>query len=359
MRIIQLIAGTAIGGAESFAFEVASELARRGHEVLLLSNRDDGPLFRRARPSGMRVRALARRGRLDPRIVSFLAGSIRSFRPDVIHSHNFEANTWARAIGCFFPRATIVCHEHSGQKIRQPAHRDRLDRLLYRRCGAVFTVSEELKRLVLERRLAAPRRVAFLPNGILLERFAPPQGTRRDEPLVTCTANLTPVKNHAVLLRAWRAVLGAHPDARLTLLGDGPLREDLMRRAREDGIEGSVEFAGLKADVRPFLWRSAVFVLPSTREGLPLSMLEAMAAGLPCVASRVGGIPAALGDGEAGILVAPDSPEEMARALVSLLADPVRREKLGRCGRNRVAERYSLEACVDVIERTYRELRES
>ena len=140
MRVVQLIAQNTIGGAETVGYTISVELARRGHDVLLLANRDNGPLFERERPSNMQVKAIDRKSRLDPRILSFLIGSIKEFRPDILHSHNFESNTWARSLGFLFPGLPVICHDHSGRKSNQPTHRIWIDRLLFRRCAAVFAV---------------------------------------------------------------------------------------------------------------------------------------------------------------------------------------------------------------------------
>ncbi|MDM7915519.1 MAG: glycosyltransferase family 4 protein [Candidatus Eisenbacteria bacterium] len=354
LRIVQLVSQTVIGGAETFGFELSAALARRGHEVLLLANRANGPLFEREAPAGMQMRALDRRSRLSPRILPFLDGAIRSFRPDVLHSHNFEANTWARTIALAHPRLVLACHDHSGRKIAQKAHRIWIDRILFRRCDVVYAVSEDLANL-LRNRHHVPRTVLrLLPNGIRIERYRPPDALRRDPQAVVCVASLTPVKNHAGLLEAWQEIARRHPAARLTLVGDGPLRADLERVARERGIDGSVRFAGVQQDVRPFLWEATVFVLPSHREAMPLSILEAMAAETAVVASAVGAIPDMLAGGEAGILVPPGEIPGLVAALGRLLSSPEDRRPIVERASEVVKARFSLDEEAARIEEDYR-----
>ena len=351
---MQLISQTVIGGAESFGFELADNLSRRGHEVLLLANRKNGPLFEREHSGSLETRSLDRKSRLDPRILPFLLGAVRSFRPDVLHGHNFGANSWVRFLGVLHPRLPVVCHEHSGRKPGQPRSRNRLDQILYRRCAAVLAVSQEIEGYLLTKIGVSDAILHQVPNGIDVERYAR-SPTVRPNPLdVICVASLTPVKNHEVLLRAWRMVASKHPGARLTLVGDGPLRERLLALAREGGVSDSVVFAGLQRDVRPFLWRSSVFVLPSQHEGLPLALLEAMAAGLACVASRVGEIPSALGD--AGRLVNPGDDRALATTLLALLDSPEDCERIGRDVAVTAETRFSMRACVDRIEQIYQEI---
>ncbi|MBD3160669.1 MAG: glycosyltransferase, partial [Candidatus Eisenbacteria bacterium] len=133
-------------------------------------------------------------------------------------------------------------------------------------------------------------------------------------------------------------------------------RESLARRAEEEGIAGSVAFVGSQADVRPFLWRASLFVLASDREGLPLSVLEAMAAGLPCVCTAVGEIPEIVRDGETGRLVPPGDPEALADAILDLFTRRGGIEAMGETAQRIVGARYGLERCVDAIEEIYAEI---
>lgn len=355
MRVLQLISQTRLGGAEIFAYTLSRELTLRGHEVTLLANRSNGPLFDLERPEGMRVQALHRTSRWDPGIVGFLIGSILRFRPHVLHSHNFEANTWARALGLLFPHLTVICHDHSGRKIHQPRHRIWIDRLLFRRCAAIFVVSDELGILLRRRHRVPARLVRVLPNGIDAASFRPPFGHSRHPLGVVCVASLTEVKNHSGILRAWREVVRAHPGARLTLVGDGPLRAALEAQARDEGSASSVVFAGLQNDVRPVLWANSALVLFSHREALPLSLLEGMAAGLACVAPSIGGIPQVLRDGDSGRLVAPGDEPALAQALIDLLGNPESLRMMTLAAQEDVAERFGLRTCIDRIEQTYNE----
>ena len=357
MRIVQLIAQNTIGGAETFGYAVSAELARRGHDVLLLANRDNGPLFERERPPGMQVKAIDRQSRLDPRILNFLIGSIRKFRPDILHAHNFESNTWARTLGLLFPRLAIVCHDHSGRKSRQPAHRIWIDRLLFPRCAAVFVVSDDLGRLLRTRHKVPESILHVLPNGIDVQRYRPPADSVRDPLNVVCVASLTTVKNHEGLLRAWREVVATHPTAKLTLVGDGPLRNQLKEQARSDGTSDTIRFAGLVDDIRSSLWSASIFVLFSHHEAQPLSILEAMAAGLIPVAPAIGGIPQILSDGVTGRLVPVGDTDRLAQVLRELLSSPDDHRAMAQRAREDVEKRYDLRSCVDRIESIYEDIR--
>ena len=367
MRILQLVAQTVLGGAETYGFNLAAELARRGHQTLLLGNRANGPLLEKPHPEGMRVRALHRKGRLDPRILSFLLGAIREFRPDVIHAHNFEASAWARALGALFPRLVVATHVHSGRMVvRHPAHRIRIDRILNRRADLVIVLNQEQEVYVRERLGVPSERLRVMPNGIDTQRFRPreeaassaaglaPDADAAHPVSMISVASLTDVKNHDGLLDAFISLAPRHPGLRLILVGDGPLRDDLESKCREASVADRVEFAGLQHDVSAFLSRASIFVLPSHREALPLSLLEAMATGLPSVASRVGGIPEVVEDGRHGLLVEPGDTQALAAAIERLCGDPPLRRTMGDESRQRVVERFSLEAAADNLVDEYR-----
>jgi glycosyltransferase involved in cell wall biosynthesis len=295
-----------------------------------------------------------RTSRLDPRILSFLETAVRSFRPDVIHAHNYEASTWARALGLLHPRIAIVVHVHSSRFVYRHGRRRILtDRLLFRRADAVIALNETQAEFLLDAIHLDLGKLFLVGNGIDTQRFAAPEERERPPRSVVSVASLTDVKNHAGLLRAWAAVAKERADARLTLVGDGPLRAALEVQARDCGIADSVVFAGASDDVRPFLWDARIFVLPSHLEAVPLALLEAMAAGCTPVASRVGGIPGLVEEGLTGLMVPAGDAAALATALAALLDDPGRCAAMASRARKAVVERFGLAPWLDRIESIY------
>lgn len=322
---------------------------------MLLANRRNGPLLEGPFPDGLMTGALARSSRFDPRILTFLVGALMRFRPEIIHSHNYEANTWARFLGLLAPRSGIVCHMHGSRFIgSHPGHRIWLDRVLFHRANAVIAVNR-IQTEYLQRHLRVPgHKIHFIQNGIDIRRLRPPSETAGNPLGVVCVASLTEVKNHANLLRAWKIVHATFPDARLTLVGDGPLHSALQDQAHESGIANTVAFTGTMTDVRKALWEASIFVLPSDSEALPLALLEAMAAGLACVATNVGGVPEVLHTERLGRVVPPREPDALAAALMAFLSSPEQARSAGRLAQQEAMERYDLESCADRIEAVYR-----
>jgi glycosyltransferase involved in cell wall biosynthesis len=193
--------------------------------------------------------------------------------------------------------------------------------------------------------------IVMIPNGIdvapyrviadAVERRRAQRAQR--ESIISCTARYSYQKGQDVLLHAWRSVHERIASARLVLAGDGALRPQFEALARALGIVDSVDFAGLVADVPALLARSDGFVLPSRYEGMPNALLEAMAAGLPCVATRVSGSEDIIVDGESGLLVPPDDPEALATALIAILSDRERAGIMGRAAHDRVRHAFNRE----------------
>jgi glycosyltransferase involved in cell wall biosynthesis len=267
---------------------------------------------------------------------------------------------------------------------RHGRHRILTDRVLFRRADAVITLNGAQETFLREAIHVPASKLHRVPNGIDTDFFAAPSGAGPGEAVAlrdvagpagatgsgrderpqsgarrphsaVCVASLTDVKNHAGLLRAWASVVRALPDAHLTLVGDGELRTRLEEQVDSLALSGRVAFAGLQEDVRPFLWRAPVFVLPSHSEALPLSLLEAMAAGCAPVATAVGGIVDVIEDGASGRLVRPGDEEALGRALLDCLRDERRCAGMAAQARETVARRFGLGAWLERIEWIYME----
>jgi glycosyltransferase involved in cell wall biosynthesis len=192
--------------------------------------------------------------------------------------------------------------------------------------------------------------VQLIPNGVDITRFEPAHvdtSTGGQEKIVICVSKLRYEKGIDVLLQAWQLVYQQIPQARLIIVGSGYLQPQLECIARELGIANSVEFAGLQNDIPAQLHRGCIAVLPSRWEGMPNALLEAMACGLPCVATRVSGSEDIIQPGVNGLLVESEDYQSMAQALLTLLRDPVLVHKYGQAASELIESHFSLERIVD------------
>ena len=226
------------------------------------------------------------------------------------------------------------------------------ERCLRRAADAVITVCRHDRDVGVHLGLLDPRRTVVIPNGIP-DHSTPPVAPRGSVLRVVMVARFEAPKDHVTLLRAAARIPPEVPWV-LELVGDGPGVPAARSLAACLGIAGRVRFLGARGDVERLLAGAAVFVLSTRREGLPLAILEAMRAGVPVVASAVGGVPEAVVDGVTGYLVPPGDERALARRVLALLTDRRLRERLGAAGRRRYEDRFTLEPMVTMTLAVYR-----
>lgn len=286
-------------------------------------------------------------------------------RPVILHAWMFHANLLARGVGRLAGVPLILTSRRNVQ-IGTPM-RERLKRLTASWDTRSIAVCELARQVEIERAGAPPDKVVTIYNGIDVKRFLPLLSGERtvacqtlnipaDAPLLGTVGRLHPQKGLPDLLIGFQSIKGTYPAAHLLIVGDGECRADLERQAQQLGIAGAVTFAGLRDDVPQLLALLDVFVLTSLWEGLPNAVLEAMGAGLPVVATAVGGTPEAVVNGETGLLVPPRDPDALAQAINNLLHMPDLRRKMGQAGRERVAQYFSVECMVKRTEELYQKL---
>lgn len=344
------------GGAFRHVSDLAAGLARRGHEVLL-----GAPLT--ALPAGIDAelvpipmrRALAPTS--DLRAVAGLVEALHRTKPNLVHAHSSKAGGLARLARLTAPRLPVIYTPHGYAFAGHfgSAHQRRyraIERALAPLATRVLCVCEA------ERRLAAsigpPARTRVVYNGIdppPLGTFNPPFGHS-----IVAMARLRPGKGLETLLDAMPAVRADHQAATVTILGDGPDREELARRSERLGVGAAVAFVARRQQWAGILGQAAVFVHPSWAESFPYAILEAMAWARPVVASDVGGIGEAIENGRSGVLVPPRDAASLAGAVNALLADPVGAAALGEEARHRLEARFSVDRMVEGVLDVYREV---
>jgi glycosyltransferase involved in cell wall biosynthesis len=334
LRVVHVTLGLEVGGQEKLLVELARHADRRRVALHFVSLGTRGVLAGDIEACGWPVTALGAPDGLRPGLVPRLARLFREARADVIHTHDDRPNIYG-APAAKLAGARVVHTRHSQGS-----------RLSRRQALLVAAVARCTDRFVCISRDSAARavragvpqsRVRTIWNGIDLSRFGPsgpcPQGP------AVIVARLAPEKDVSTLLRAAALAARSRPDFRLEIAGDGPCRPELERLAGELGLAESVRFLGAVRDVPALLGRARLFVLSSLTEGISLTLLEAMARGLPVVATHVGGNVEVVAEGQTGLLVPPREPERLAGALLGLWGDVEAGARLGWAGRQR-AERY-------------------
>lgn len=312
---------------------------------------------------GIRVAYLGKRPGPDPRMVVRLYREFRRFRPHIVHTHRYVLR-YALPLLLFRRRTLCVHTVHSLAQREVDLPGIWVHRAAYASGVVPVSIATEVSKSL--RHLYGLRDVPLIPNGIPVAAYGRRAGEAQacrhalgfsdTDILVVSVGRLSEAKNPLLLLEAFSRASGSDEVFHLLLVGDGPLRGLIERRREELGLMGRVHLLGVRSDVPTILGASDVFVLASDWEGNPLSVMEAMAAGLPVVATAVGGVPELVDEGMDGFLVPPRDPAALAAALRSLLREPERRKTLGAAARRKAVARFDVSAMARKYEALYESL---
>lgn len=367
IRVLHLDTGREWRGGQQQVLYLHRELCARGHHSVVVTP-TGSPLARRIRDENLPLREILYHGAGDPIALFLLIKAIQETEAQVLHAHTAHAHNLG-FLALRLPgipkdrRPAFVVH----RRVDFPPSADPLTRMRYTTEPSLFLcVSDAVRRVLLSLGVPEDRLqvVHSCIDSACIDRAA---GTDRaalraelgipaDAAIIGAIGAMVPHKGHRHLLASMPKVVAAHPEAHLVLFGDGPLESELRRESWERKIQSRVLFAGFRTDIHRFLPALDLLAHPSVEEGLGTAILDAMAARLPVVASRAGGIPEVVRHGETGWLVPPASPPELAGAIVSLLDDARRRHEFGEAGRRRVEECFSVPVLADRVLAAYETL---
>lgn len=353
--IVVMLTSFDIGGTERQTVELVRRLDPARFRVHLACFHVRGPLTRRV-PDAVSIEGFPVRGFRRPDSVRQwlrFARWCREIDARLVHTCDLYANLFgltAAAMAGVPARIGSRREVLTGDKTRLQLTGQRV---AYRRAHAIVANSGAAATQLLREGVAAAK-IRLIPNGVDLPPETP-RHQRRSLRRLVMVANLRQEKGHDVLIDAAPQIFSSCPDAEICLAGNGPMAEALQERARARGVGGRVQFLGECDDVPSLLAQADIFVLPSRSEALPNALIEAMAAGLPVVASRVGGVPEIVTHGQNGVLVEPGRPTDLASAIVDLIDHPGAAAGLGNAARSWVSRTYSFERMVSSTERLYME----
>jgi glycosyltransferase involved in cell wall biosynthesis len=352
------------GGAERVAVELAVRADPTRFQRSLCVTRSEAPnrtaqdRVGRLQAEGVTVLRMDRRNRADLRAWRPLIGYLRSRRVDILHAHKFGSNVWAAVLGRLLRVPVIVAHEHTWSFEGQPL-RKLVDRTIVARgSDVVIAVSEADRRRMIELVGMPANRVVLIPNGIPTPPAEDGSAVRaelgfgQDVAILALTAVLRDQKAIDVMLQAMARLRTTQPQAQLLIVGSGD-QTRLRAEASRLGVADAVTFMGSRADVPKILAASDVGVLSSDFEGMPLAVLEYMAARLPVVATDVGGVPQIVDHGRSGLLVAPRDPAALAAAIDTVLSDRAMARSMGEAGHARQQREFSVEVMAERVYRLY------
>jgi glycosyltransferase involved in cell wall biosynthesis len=348
MRVLFFTPTLEIGGSEKLTVRWALGMKRRGHEVAIAFGYDDA-LAPHARAVDIELFEISSRDLMSPTLPEWtwqLRKTIRAFRPDVIHAQSVRSAVCARLAA---PRLPLLVTVHGIRQSDEP-----LASFLFRLANVKLTAVSEASADGLRRQRWAPA-VDVLTPGLDVDQVRADALTLEPlrligEPRLCCVARQEEAKGIDVLLRTLVLLQRDLPRVGLTIVGPGSQLAANRALAQELGLADHVRFVEVTDNAAPYLAAADVVVLPSRREGLPVVALEALALERPFVATRVGGTPSVVVDGETGWLVPPEDENALAEAIVASLRDPAEAARRGRAGRRRVEEQFSAGAMLDRVE---------
>jgi glycosyltransferase involved in cell wall biosynthesis len=383
-RILRVIARLNVGGPAIQAITLSRLLDERGYETRLIRGREgprEGSMDALAEEYGVTpidLPTLKRAiGLADLAALVFLVRQIRAWRPQILHTHTAKAGALGRvaAILAAGRRPPVIVHTFHGHVLTGYFSRPVstaftwIERLLARFSTCLVAVSEEVRDDLIRLRVAPPERIVVLPLGFDFSRFEVSEEERRtrreafrrslgippDVPVVTLIGRLEPIKRVDRFLRMAN-LIEAPGDARFLVVGDGALREGLQQSADTTSLGDRLIWTGLRDDMPDVYFASDVVAVTSDNEGTAVTAIEAHAAGLPVVSTRVGGMTSVVIDGETGYVTAPENETAFASAVVRLLLDDSESRRLGSAGKERVRRLFVVDRLVSDVDALYRRL---
>jgi glycosyltransferase involved in cell wall biosynthesis len=379
LRVLRIFSRLNIGGPSLHVILLSAGLRPLGYETRLVVGREsprEGNMLALAAEKSVNCEAMAGLGReiapvQDLRALVGLFRLMRAWRPEIVHTHTAKAGLLGRLAARAAGVPTVV-HTYHGHVLRgyfspaTTAFFRWLETRLATAADALVAVSESVKQDLVSLGIAPAEKIRVVPLGLELGHLAArlPRGVLRAEagipegaPLVGMVGRLVPIKDVPTFLRAARIVRETRPEARFALVGDGEERPALESLCRELGLDGKVTFFGWRRDLAAVYGDLDVVVNASRNEGTPVALIEALAAARPVVATRVGGTPDLLGEGERGRLVPPGEPEALAEAVLETLTGSEAARRRALAGREHVLARHSSDRLVRDVDALYRELR--
>jgi len=363
-HVVHVIGALRTGGAEKqlINYLEASDRNDFRHTVLCLTDRGDMAELVAAMDIPIKVHKV--RFRNFFRDISDLARWFRQEKVAVIHTHMFFAAMWGRLAGLKAGVPILVTTEH-GKEPWKKWWQIRLDRWLSGKTFRHIAVSEDVRRIRMKRDGVASGKIQLIPNGVPIpaqvgdpevrSRVRNEFGLGGNQPVIGTVGRMIEAKAYPVLVEALALARDSLPELHWLQIGDGPDRQAVMEKAKAMGQESHVTFAGRRADISDLLEAMDVWVMSSIREGLPVALLEAMAAGKPIAATRVGGIPDAVEDEVSALLVPENDPRALADIILRLVGNRELAGRLGVAARERAVAHYGIDAVAEKIEKIYRE----
>lgn len=334
MKVIQVMPEFALAGAEIMCENLVYGLQQQGVEVIIVSFYDyHSAITDRLEKNGIRIIYLNKKPGFDFSLYKKLYMLFKTEKPDIIHTHRYVTRYAIPSAICAKVKRKVHTIHTIAEKECGKAFR-KLNKIFFKRANVIpVALSGVIQETIAQEYKIDKDKIPVIFNGVDLSKCKPKKNYTINKKIrILHIGRFCEVKNHKGLVQAFEIFHRKYPNSILQLIGDGELREEIQALVNEVGLSENVEFLGLQDKVYEYLCEADIFTLPSLYEGIPMTIIEAMATGLPIVATNVGGIPDMLVDGESALLTETDS-KKIADAFLALANDECLREKLGTKGK--------------------------
>ncbi|MFH1904709.1 MAG: glycosyltransferase [bacterium] len=363
IKVIHLVEDLKIGGLERVVATIAEGLDKEKYDVEVWCVARDGEIADELKGKGIKVKILGILTYHNPFNILRLVSAMRKANPDIIHTHGYFANTAGRLAGLLARIPIILAHLHSTYYYYKKRH-FLIEKFLSLFTSKIICCSEAVKQFAVNYEKVNSNKLIIIYNGIDLQNFCQFGNLRETrkrlglsdkEKVIGSVGRLKEVKGYKFLLEAATRVVKEIFGVKFLIIGDGSLREELEKLTKNLGLKQKVIFTGKQKDISELLGIMDIFVFPSLLEGLGIAAIEAMAFGLPIVATNVGGIPEIVNDRKSGFLVPPKDSHALAIKIIELLKDGGKAQKMGRIGKEIFEKKFTSKIMIREIERLYEE----
>ncbi|RPH52475.1 MAG: glycosyltransferase [Desulfobacteraceae bacterium] len=365
-KILHIVEDLKVGGLEKILASIVLSLDPSKYAPQVWCLTMGGQVADELIKQGISVRILGLNGYYNPLRIAALARMMKKEKFHIIHTHGYFAGTFGRLAAILAGVPVIIAHVHS--TYYDYGKRNLLiERFLSCFTDRIICISQAVERFVTVNEKIRKEKTCLIYNGVtppdkllddnLRKKLRASLGLDADVIVIAVVASLTANKGHGLLLTAFKEIFLRHPSVRLLIIGDGPLREQIEASTRQLMIDRVVLFMGIRKDVFDLLQIADIFVLPTQiREGLGVALIEAMAVGLPIIATSIGGIPEVIEDAGNGFLVSPGSSKQLAEAIRVLVNDQALRTDMGLRGRQIYESKFTMLKMTGLVETMYDEL---
>jgi len=363
IKVLQLVEDLKVGGAEKVIADITLGIDKREFESHTWCLSSGGSIANELQEKGASVRILGISSYFNPLNILKLATLLKKVKPDIVHTHGYFASVIGRIAAKYAHVPILFNHVHSTYW-EYKKRNFFIEKLLSKYTQKIICCSEAVREFVTNNEKIDPSKTVVIYNGVDEERFShfnnissirEEIGIEPNDPILGTVSSLAPHKGHLYMIQAAPKILEAFSSTKFLFVGDGVLKEELENQVKNLDITSNVIFTGTRKNIPELLNLMDIFVLPSSsREGLGIAIIEAMAAEKPVVATDIGGIPEVVENGKTGILVPPKNPEALAQAIIELLNNPGKAEEMGRLGRLRIKDTFTTKKMISCIENLYR-----